>query len=97
MARGIIGYLELELYLPGVASLKEKRSILKSILNRMRNQFNVASAEVGHQDVWQSALIAVTTVSNSSSLSHQITQSVVEWLEQNYPDVSVTREKTEII
>ncbi len=97
MATTIIGFCEIDLYLPGVASLKEKRSILKSMLAKMRNQFNIANAEVGNQDVWQSSTIAISTVSNSSKLVHQTIQSVLQWMESRYPDVVIVNHTIEIL
>jgi hypothetical protein len=97
MARGIIGYLEIELYLPGTASLKEKRSMLKPLLSRMRNQFNVANAEIDHHDVWQSAVVGITTVSNSTSHCQQMLQTILNWIEQDFPDLMITHERIEIL
>jgi uncharacterized protein YlxP (DUF503 family) len=97
MATTVIGFCEIDLYLPGVASLKEKRSILKSMLAKMRNQFNIANAEVGHHDVWQSSTIAITTVSNSNKVVHQTIQTVMQWMESRYPDVVITNHTMEFL
>ncbi len=48
----------------GVNSLKEKRKILRSFLDRIRCRYNVSIAEVGAQDTWQSAVIVAAHVSN---------------------------------
>ena len=53
----IIGACSVELYLPGSGSLKGKRSILKPILTQLRRKFDLAAAEVAHNDVWQSAAV----------------------------------------
>ena len=97
MARGIIGYLEIDLYLPGAASLKEKRSMLKPLLSRMRNQFNVANAEIDHNDVWQSAKVGITTVSNSTSHCQQMLRTILTWIEQEFPDLIISGERIEIL
>lgn len=97
MADSIVGLCEIEFYLPGVSSLKEKRGILKSILARVRNTFNVASAEVAHQDKWQSAKIALVSVSNSAPHERELMQAVMRWIEENYPDAIITRHKVEIL
>ena len=60
----LIGTAELELYIPGTFSLKEKRFILKSLKQRIRNRFNVSVAEVGHLDKWQKAIVGIACVSN---------------------------------
>lgn len=93
----IIGTCQLEFYLPEVGSLKEKRSILKSMLARLRNTFNVAAAEVDHQDVWQSAVIGVVTVTNSTSHADQTMSYVINWIEEHYPQAMIVKQSTEII
>ena len=54
--------LTLELHFPGARSLKDKRQALRSLETRLRNRFNVAVAEVEHQDLWQRARLAVVSV-----------------------------------
>jgi uncharacterized protein YlxP (DUF503 family) len=53
-----------ELHLEGCQSLKDKRHILKSLKDRLRNQFNVSVAETDHNDLWQRAELTVCVVSN---------------------------------
>lgn len=60
-----VGALKLELYMPQCRSLKEKRQILRSIIDRTRGRFNVAVAEVDKHDLWQLSSLGVTCVSNS--------------------------------
>ena len=93
----IIGALELDLYLPEVRSLKEKRSVLKSLLARLRNTFNVAAAEVDKQDVWQSAVIGVATVTNSTRHADQIMNNAIHRIEDNYPQLMIVNHTSEII
>ena len=59
-----IGVLTLELHLPHAHSLKEKRMVVRSIKDRLRARFNVAVAELEHQDLWQRALLGVVSISN---------------------------------
>jgi uncharacterized protein len=63
-----IGVLVLELEIFGAQSLKEKRFVLKSLLERLPGKLNVSVAEVGHQDLWQRSEIAVVTVGSSRSV-----------------------------
>ncbi len=58
----VIGVLSMELHLPDAHSLKDKRSLIKSLKDRLRNEFNVSVAETGHQDVWQRAEITICLV-----------------------------------
>ena len=97
MPRAHVGLCTIELHLPGVTSLKEKRSILKSMLTRLHNTFNVAAAEVGHNDIWQSAVIAIVTVSNSTSYTDQIINNIINWIELHYPNVIAINEEIEIL
>ncbi|MGI8843664.1 MAG: DUF503 domain-containing protein [Gemmatimonadaceae bacterium] len=58
----VIGVVSWEVHLPGAASLKDKRSVLRSLKDRLHNEFNVSVAETGHHDVWQRAEITACTV-----------------------------------
>jgi len=60
-----IGALRLELYMPQCGNLKEKRQVIKSIIDRTCGRFNVAVAEVDNHDLWQRSSLGVTCVSNS--------------------------------
>ena len=93
----IIGACKLHLYLPEVASLKEKRSTLKSLIARLRNKFNIAAAEVDHNDIWHSAVIGVATVSNSGKHANEMLDQVVRWIENNYPQVMITEHTIDIL
>jgi uncharacterized protein YlxP (DUF503 family) len=76
------------LHLPS-NSLKGKRGIVKSILSRARNRFNVASAEVDLQDVHGSAHIAFVTVSESPVKARRVLEQMEEWLVEERPDVEI--------
>lgn len=61
-----VGISRLELRIPMSESLKAKRHVVKAITGGLRSKFNVAVAEVDHQDLWQRASIGVTCISESS-------------------------------
>ncbi len=67
-----IGVLTLEIHLPGVHSLKQKRMVLQRVRDRLRGKFNVAVAEVDHQDLWQRAVLAVASISSSEANLRQV-------------------------
>ena len=92
----VIGACRLHLYLPGVASLKEKRSIIKPLLNQLRRRFEVAAAEVDHQDVWQTADIAVVAVATESGHIYAVLERAIHWVEDNYVQVQVIDWETEL-
>jgi hypothetical protein len=71
-----IGVLTLELHLPDAHSLKEKRFVVRKIKDRLRARFNVAVAELDHQDLWQRAVIGVVSISSSRQNLEQILQAV---------------------
>lgn len=58
----VVGLLRVRLHIPFSHSLKEKRSVLKRTIHRLRTTYNCAVAEVDDQDLWQSAVLAITTV-----------------------------------
>lgn len=60
----LIGSAEIELFLPGTFSLKEKRFVLQSIKKRIRNKFNVSIAEIDFHDKWQRTCLGIACVSN---------------------------------
>ena len=80
--------LEIHLSLPS-HSLKEKRGIVKSILARARNRFNVACAEVDRQDNSAVAVLGFVTVSPDKNIPRQALEKVEEWIYESWPDVEI--------
>ena len=87
----------IELHLPGIGSLKDKRGSLKSLMNRVRKTFNVALAEVGLNEVWQSASVGFAIVSTSSTHAEAVLDNILGWIERNRPDVEIVDYTQEII
>ena len=73
----VVGVLRLTLYIHGAASLKDKRQVLRKVVDRLRARFNVAVAEVGDQDIWQTAIIGVCAVANDHSFVNEVLDKVV--------------------
>ncbi|BDB02762.1 DUF503 domain-containing protein [Clostridium botulinum] len=92
----IIGTAKIHLYANWVHSLKEKRMIVKSVISKTKNKFNVSIAEVEMQDVHQSIVIGIACVSNSTKQADSIIQNVVNYIEGNTEAV-VQNIETEII
>jgi uncharacterized protein len=92
-----IGLLTLHLHIPGCSSLKEKRSKIKPVLARLHREFNVATAELDLQDVWQSALIGCVTLSSDTAQNQRLLQQVLEFTERNWPDLPVVDHRIETI
>ncbi|MBK9711727.1 MAG: DUF503 domain-containing protein [Kouleothrix sp.] len=93
----IIGACTITLYLPGVHSLKEKRSVVKSVLARLRHEFNVSTAEVGAQDLHGRAVLGVACVSGSSEYARGQLEAVVRWIEEHRPDAPVLDYEIELL
>ena len=92
-----IGVCTIELHLPGNASLKGKRSVVKSIVSRIRNEFNVSIAEVDAQNAWQRAVLAVACVSASAEYAHGQLERVVDWIESHRLDVELVDYQIEMM
>ncbi len=93
----VIGACSLELHIPGNGSLKGKRQVVKSLLARLRKEFNVSVAEVGAHDVWQSAVIGVVCVSNDRDYVHGLLTRVAHWVEDSRLDCDLVDYQIEII
>jgi uncharacterized protein YlxP (DUF503 family) len=92
----VIGACRLQLYLPGCASLKGKRGLIKPLVARLHREFNVAAAEVEHQDVWQTAGLAIVAVGNDPRRLESELQHIVGWIEHNRPEVEVVDARFEL-
>jgi uncharacterized protein len=60
-----IAYLTIELRIEGAHSLKDKRQVLRSLKDRLRNSFNISIAETDVTDLWQRATLGVVSISPS--------------------------------
>ncbi len=93
----VIGACCVRLRLPGCASLKAKRGVLRSVTARIQNRFKVAVAEVDDHERWQTATIGICCISTSDDHAHQILSKVVAFLEQERPDIEIVDYEVEII
>lgn len=62
-----IGLLNIGLLIPEARSLKDKRRVVKSLKDQLRNRFNCSVAETDHHDLWQRAQVSIVVVSNESA------------------------------
>lgn len=74
MSLPVIGVLTLEIYVEHSHSLKDKRQVIKSLKDRLRDRFNVSVAEIGHLDSWQSSAVSVVTVANDRTFAEKVLQ-----------------------
>jgi uncharacterized protein YlxP (DUF503 family) len=77
-----IGLLTLEIYIPDSRSLKDKRQVLRSLKDRLRGRFNVAVAELDHQDNWQRAQVGIVSISNDAAHLEQSLRTVLNEAEE---------------
>jgi hypothetical protein len=84
----VVGALAFELHLPDVHSLKEKRAVVRPILDGARHRFAVSAAEVGHQDLWQRATLAMAVVSGAESQARDVLDAVERFV-WSFPEVEV--------
>lgn len=92
-----IGACKLDLHLHGVRSLKEKRSIIKSVIAQLKKKFNASVAEVDLHDVWQTACIGISVTSTNALHAEAMLENIAHWLERNRPDLEIVSEYIETI
>lgn len=85
------------LHLPESSSLKDKRQVVRSILARLRNQFEVAAAEVDRQDSWQIAVLGLAYVSGEASHAEEVLDHAIRYIEESRPDLAVTDVQVDVL
>ena len=91
----IIGILKLDVYIPTSSSLKDKRRITKSLITRLRNNFNISISEIDYQDLWQRTLLGVGMVANGNIRIHQSFSKIINFVEKE-KEVYLIASKEEI-
>ena len=76
----IVGVMTARLSMQGVTSLKGKRSIVKSLIGRLKSRFNISIAEVDHQDHKTSAIIAIATVCNETGFIDRQFDAIISFM-----------------
>lgn len=77
----LVGTLQLQVYIPSSTSLKEKRQVIKSVIHRTQNRFNVSIVELHNADLWQRATIGVAMVGDNSDHIQRQLQLVLNYLD----------------
>ena len=75
-----VGILRLTLHLPEPGSLKSKRHLLRSAVDRVRSRFDVAIAEVGDNDLWQRSVLGVAAVGNDAAHLNEVLDKVTDFV-----------------
>jgi len=92
-----VGVCTIYLRIPANHSLKGKRRVLKSLIARVRRDFNVSIAEVDQQDAWQAATLSVACVSADSAYAHGLLTKVVESISAYRLDAEILDFEIEIL
>ncbi|PIP48202.1 MAG: hypothetical protein COX14_04310 [Chloroflexi bacterium CG23_combo_of_CG06-09_8_20_14_all_45_10] len=91
-----VGVCRIELRLPENQSLKGKRRVIKSVITRLQNNYNVSVAEIANQDLWQLATLGVTCVNNHRRHADETLANVVKFILENYPELELLNSEIEV-
>jgi uncharacterized protein YlxP (DUF503 family) len=80
----VIGVCRLHLRIPESHSLKEKRHVIRKLIDRVRHRFNVAISEVDDNDLWQRAQIGFCTVANDRRFVNSSLDKIIDFIEKMY-------------
>jgi uncharacterized protein len=92
----MLATLKIHLHLPTCASLKEKRGRIKPLISRLHREFNISVAEVDLNDSRQEAVIGCAMIGNDQAFLHSGLQNVAKWVEGNWSDGDVIKQKIEV-
>lgn len=92
----IVGLCTVELFIPGSQSLKDKRQVLLSLKDRLREKFNLSVAEVDGQDLWQKAVLGFACVANEGRYVNQVCDQALNLI-RNVPAVEIVQSRVELL
>ncbi len=93
----LIYYLQLKMHLPDSHSLKEKRGVLKSMIKRMSDQFNISILETDHQDIWQTTVVSFAWLVQNQKTGQQQLEEIRKFISYQYPQLDIEKEVLEIL
>ena len=83
----------MRIHIPGSQSLKDKRSIVKSMTSRLQKHFNISIAEVDDHDLWQMATIGIACVSNHNHRVDEVLNQVINTINRDYPTIEIVEKE----
>ena len=92
-----VGVCKVRLRLPENLSLKGKRQILKSIIARVRNKFDVSVAEIDDNDLWQLSTLGICCISNDNKYTNEVLSKIVDFIINGRFDVEILDYEIEIL
>ena len=91
----IIGVATVKLYAPWVHSLKEKRMVVKSVVSKVQNRFNVSISEIEAQDIHQTIILGVACVADTVKMAGSVIDTVITFIE-NHTEAEILEIQREI-
>ena len=92
-----VGICRVRLRLPENSSLKGKRQVVKSVIARVQNKFNVSAAEVDDNDLWQLATIGICCISNDQRHTNEVLSHVVNFIRDTRSEAEFLDYEIEIL
>jgi hypothetical protein len=92
----IVGLCTVELFIPESQSLKDKRQVLLSLKDRLREKFNLSVAEVDGQDLWQKAVLGLACVANEGRYVNQVLDQALNVI-RSVPAVEIIQSRIELL
>ena len=92
----IVGLCTVELFIPSSQSLKNKRHVLLSLKDRLRDRFNLSVAEVGEQDLWQKVVLGLACVANETRHVHQVLEQALNVIRAT-PAVEIVQSRIDVL
>ena len=86
----------MKIHIPGSRSLKDKRSVVKSLVMRLQKHFNISVAEVDDHDLWQMATIGLACVSNHNNRVDEIISAAINLIERDFPTIEIVEKEMEL-
>ncbi|MBM7552707.1 DUF503 domain-containing protein [Thalassobacillus pellis] len=80
---------EVECFIYNAQSLKEKRSVLKRVITRLQNEYNISVSEMDHHDLWQRTVIGIVTISNDRVQAERLIQQTLAFID-SFPEIERT-------
>ncbi|MCL6591759.1 MAG: DUF503 domain-containing protein [Firmicutes bacterium] len=81
----MVRVITLDLFIPGAETIKGKRQVIKSLVEKIRHKFNVSIAETGRHDLWQRSQLELACVGNELAYLNEVQQAILKLIESLYP------------
>ncbi|GAB4308834.1 MAG: DUF503 domain-containing protein [Myxococcota bacterium] len=78
-----VGFLQISVFIPYAENLKQKRSVVRSILGKVNSNFNVSAAEVGDNELWQRSKLGFALVGNDARFVESKLDKLLNYIEEN--------------